>query len=180
MKERTRWFVLAATLAGTLGLAWWAAGLVPGELGERGTGQILGTLLDPAGEPIADAELWLVEDTWHPATAQLWPLDSRYEQELFGPIRELRSNGRGRFCFSLVDPGTYWIGPAPAEPRVEGEVQRDGFAPVARRVILSERGEVVRLQLVGQRGLTIRGRVEGPGHAPVREGFVHGMHLETG
>lgn len=136
--------------------------LVPGERRELtlrlGSGSfVYGSLLDQAGFPIPDQELWAV-----PAVA---------DEELEGELRYLEDEredalvahtGRdGHFEFPELVSGTWWIGPA---PRSDEEREREDdavLAPAGQRVELLPGSASRRVDLVGHRGLWIRGRVEG-------------------
>ncbi|HVS11178.1 MAG TPA: carboxypeptidase-like regulatory domain-containing protein [Planctomycetota bacterium] len=177
--------------------------LQPGEvrevvwIGSGGT-VLRGLIVDQSGAPVADQRILLLHHETDDRVAQ------RLLQGWEDPVAEARSDAQGRFTFSPVAPGTWWIGPAPEDPtgrlirplalellaQLEPALGKSEGSPDPPDKILEDRRVVslatpIEVGLVSpqevllraERGLYIRGRVFDSRGAPA-EGFVT-AHAET-
>ena len=136
-------------------------GLEPGELADprevvlrvAGNGVLVGRLVDRAGEPVVNQEVWLRSlERGGPRFFDCGDYDC---------ATPVLTDRRGAFRFS-APPRRYVVGPAlecpSSRPGCRGSRNPQRIAPSARLVTLVE-GETVERELVVDRELAIRGRV---------------------
>lgn len=153
--------------------------LEPGQVLKRewifGAGATLkGLVLDQDSRPVPDLPVWLAN--WEPEPPAHF--FQTYEEDRVSA--KAVTDDEGKFQFADVQPGTWWIGPAPTAwngivirdgPLEENEPPANAVAPTATSVVVqSAPTQDVTLRV--HRGLYIRGRVLDPDGRPAPEVYV--------
>ena len=142
-----------------------------------GGSTVRGVLPERDGTPAAGVEVWLAR-AGQPGSARYFRAGERAEI-----TASTTSGPSGRFRFSGVGPGDWWIGPAPVDDaRIALDPDR-AIAASARRITIEDELDVHDLTLEVHRGLYVRGRVLDPAGDPVAGARVgsygHGVWTRT-
>jgi carboxypeptidase family protein len=131
-----------------------------------------GSVVDQDGESVQGQTLWLQRADFDAPRF----FEKYHSGEL---VLEARSGPDGRFSFSDVSPGKWWIGPA-GERDDDEAPDPAGIAPLARVIEVQEgvlRQEVV---VLVHRGLYIRGHALDPAGEPVPDTYIWGNSESAG
>jgi hypothetical protein len=129
---------------------------------------LTGLVVDQHGEPVTNQELWLQRAEYDAP---------RFFQAIHSGevVVEAHTDPDGRFVFSDVSAGRWWLGPA-SERNDWDPVDPSGIAPAAQVVEVLERTSVHEVQLRVYRGLYIRGLVLDPESEPAPETYLYGSN----
>ena len=151
--------------------------LNPGELREVewriGSGcRLHGSVVEQDGTAVRNREIWLERAAVDANT--IFETTDADDVAL-----KCASDSEGRFSFSDVSPGRWWIGPA-AERDEFDAVDANGVAPFAEVIEIPDGAMEQEVILRVHRGLYIRGVVLDPAGKPKPETYVFGVAVDVG
>jgi hypothetical protein len=128
------------------------------------------TLAD-GGAPASGVELWLLE-----AEARVGRTRFLTGNEVDSIVLATTTDDSGSFRLEGVQPGVWWLGPAPADPgvpaSVRAEIAAEAVAPQAVRLTVEGGATHQEVELVLHRGRSIRGRVVSPEGVAIANALV--------
>jgi uncharacterized GH25 family protein len=131
---------------------------------------VRGQALKERGQPVTGHEVWLLRET---IAAVLQPFDTCMlipsdEDQVVG---RATTDEQGRFSFTEVQTGRWWVGLAPSEES-ETSDEEHRVAPLAVRFDIPEGATVQEVAIRPRTTLFIRGRVLAPDGQPMNEAAV--------
>lgn len=120
---------------------------------------IRGAFADEFGKAIPGYEVWVL-----PMEFELGAYLSPYRE----PFASTYTDDDGRFEFEAVEPGKWWVGPSPLRQPWHFP-DEELFAPVAQLVELETGAPAAEVELVGYKGIFIRGSLIDTAGNPLTE-----------
>ena len=137
-----------------------------------GGAAIAGILLDPRSQPLAGVEIWLARATAQSGTE---PVDKYFwHGAIEKPFETARTDAEGRFTFTNVESGDWWVGPG-AVPLADDAPEEKSIATRAVGVRIPPESSDIEVVLRAHLGAFLRGRVLGPDGEAVEYAFVHAV-----